>query len=108
MVMESFIERYGLMKYNGRHPLKMGTCELCPPTAPPPPSQTVYDHCHQHGWIRGEVCISHNSRLTVPGSYQWGPDMIAFWNRCPECPRLSSVSNDSVTLYVYRNEHSDT
>jgi hypothetical protein len=54
MVMESFIERYGLMKYNGRHPLKMGTCELCPPTAPPPPSQTVYDHCHQHGWIRGE------------------------------------------------------
>src|SRR5205823_9787657 len=88
--------------YKGRHPLKMGRCELCPPTALPPPSQTVYDHCHQHGWIRGEVCVSHNRRLTLPGSYYWGPEMIEFWNRCPECPRLSSASNDNVTLYVFR------
>lgn len=23
----------------------------------------VFDHCHDHGWLRGVVCFPHNSRL---------------------------------------------
>jgi hypothetical protein len=61
-----------------------GRCEHCNAI-----KRTFYDHCHKHGWIRGEVCGSRNTRMA---KLDWGikPDrwerwMIEQWLRCPDC-----------------------
>src|SRR5262245_25746155 len=72
----------------GPKPPKLGICEVC---CGPPLPDTVYDHCHDHGWIRGEVCASHNSLLAVGYPEPW---MAEHWKRCPECPPLEVIVND--------------
>jgi len=66
------------MKYG-----RQGACELCPSKA------TVFDHCHMHGWIRGELCRSHNGRMQlIDGGRRrelWEPWVVAHWRRCPDC-----------------------
>lgn len=78
----SFIERNGLIRYPAAN-LRLGMCELCPPKS------TVLDHCHEHGWIRGELCASHNGRMRLidagDGQQGWEPWMFEHWLRCPEC-----------------------
>lgn len=78
----NFIERNGLIRYPVAN-LRLGVCELCPP------KRTVLDHCHEHGWIRGELCASHNGRMQLidAGDRQrsWEPWMLEHWQRCPEC-----------------------
>lgn len=78
----TFIERNGLIRYPGVN-LRLGMCELCPPKS------TVLDHCHEHGWIRGELCASHNGRMRLidagDGQCGWEPWMLEHWLRCPEC-----------------------
>jgi len=83
----TFIETHGLVRYGRTRPTKTGICEICQ-TAPPP--ATVLDHCHEHGWIRGEVCLSHNALLATR-SDRWDETMIACWNHCPDCPKLVAL-----------------
>ena len=78
------MQRFGLMKYDRtRLPDRLGMCELCPPLS------TVFDHCHEHGWIRGEVCSSHNGRMKLIDAglrpELWEPWMLEYWRRCPDC-----------------------
>lgn len=41
------------------HHFTYGTCPLCNV----PGERLVTDHCHTHGWIRGQVCEGCNQRL---------------------------------------------
>jgi hypothetical protein len=87
----TFIERYGLVRYKGTHPSKLGVCEIC--LAVPPPA-TYLDHCHDHGWIRGEVCHSHNLKMQAIDAgtkfHLWEPWMLEHWQKCPDCVRTQS------------------
>lgn len=49
----------------------------------------VWDHCHEHGYIRGPLCAQHNLRM---GQYDRGwtrytedPDFIEYARRCSGC-----------------------
>ena len=80
----TFIQRFGLIQYDRtKLPDRLGMCELCPPL------NTVFDHCHEHGWIRGEVCSSHNGRMKqIDAGLRpelWEPWMLMHWQRCPDC-----------------------
>jgi hypothetical protein len=48
-----------------------------------------FDHCHSHGWVRGEVCHAHNSRMRdidrLTNSERWTRWMVKMWLRCPDC-----------------------
>jgi len=52
----------------------------------------VYDHCHEHGWIRGILCQGCNQRMALVdaglGVAALGADLGHYerWRlRCPEC-----------------------
>jgi len=82
--MTSFIDRYGPVQYNRvKLPDRTGICELCPP------KNTYFDHCHEHGWIRGELCSSHNIRMARIDAdvdqQKWEDWMMRHWYRCPDC-----------------------
>lgn len=82
--MYKFIELYGLVQYNqGRSLPRSGRCEMCTRRA------VGVDHCHKHGWIRGELCASHNIRLIAidygKDPDRWEPWMIRHYIRCPDC-----------------------
>lgn len=87
----TFIERYGLVGYGGTHLPKLGVCEICL-TIPPP--ATYLDHCHEHGWIRGEVCHSHNLKMQAIDAgtkvHLWEPWMLEHWQKCPDCVQTQS------------------
>jgi|SRR6266849_8665247 len=81
----TFIARHGLVQYEiaqQKIPL-WGICEWCPP------EETVLDHCHKHGWVRGEICVSHNGRMRQIDAGvspdRWRPWMVSHWRRCPDC-----------------------
>jgi hypothetical protein len=80
----TFIETHGLVKYGRRNLPKTGICELCNAVAPP---ATVFDHCHLHGWIRGEICIRHNLLLASCPE----PWMAEYPRHCPGCPPLQII-----------------
>ena len=80
----NFIERAGLVQYDRQKlPDRSGVCDLCPPKV------TYFDHCHEHGWIRGEVCPSHNGSMKLidanRNQHLWEPWMLRHWLRCPDC-----------------------
>jgi recombination endonuclease VII len=90
LAMQNFVERYGLVQYNCWNIRKyryLDVCEWCEPEDPWRP--TSFDHCHRHGWIRGEICQSHNGRLKRIDKLEypdrWKRWMIQHWLRCPEC-----------------------
>lgn len=64
---------------------RTGKCEVCPPV------NTYVDHCHEHDWIRGELCASHNTRLQFIDAdicpHKWEPWMLEYWRRCPDCTK---------------------
>jgi len=88
--MESFQDRYGLMAYTKalslrqRGLLEVTKCEWCP---------TYLDHCHQHQWVRGELCPHHNNRMkqidarthSLRAAQAW---QISQFLRCPECRKV--------------------
>ena len=75
-------------KYPDR-PLRSGYCDWCLSGSSDIPQNTFFDHCRKHGWIRGEVCHSHNLRMKridaniAPET--WEPWMVEHFNRCPDC-----------------------
>ena len=82
--MTGFIERNGFVQYSSAPLLeRTGQCDVCPP------ANTFFDHCHEHGWIRGELCGSHNQRLhSIDAGVRperWEPWMAEYRRRCPEC-----------------------
>ncbi len=42
----------------------------------------MVDHCHEHGFIRGELCTSHNGRIDL---LTYDPQLAGFRERCPDC-----------------------
>lgn len=93
----TFIQRYGLVQYDravaARFP-RVGLCEWCPP------QKTYFDHCHAHGWIRGEVCPSHNGRMKQIDARlrsEWEPWMVQHWLRCPDCAASQPLDLPDVT-----------
>lgn len=95
---DSFVTEYGLVQYStwnlkGRYP-RANYCDIksCEEVRLIPGvfgdrsrySRTyVYDHCHEHGWIRGYVCQSCNMKLRnidagmPPVDYYYG---IKIWS----------------------------
>jgi hypothetical protein len=49
------------VRWRERH-LSRCICEI-PGCAAGPGAPLVFDHCHEHGWVRGVVCCGHNYRL---------------------------------------------
>jgi hypothetical protein len=54
----------------------------------------VFDHCHDHGWLRGMICSLHNMRLgqidavrRIPGVQVdlSGTPYVALLAACPDC-----------------------
>ena len=85
----TFIEQHGLVQYSARRLFpRTGVCEWCQ-ISPLPRRATEFDHCHKHGWIRGEICSSHNMRLSSIDAgrnyLSWQHWMIEHWYRCPDC-----------------------
>ena len=83
------IDRVGLVQYHSlKLPERVGTCELCPP------KNTYFDHCHEHGWIRGELCSSHNGRMQFIDAETrqdlWEDWMLMHWLKCPDCAATSA------------------
>jgi hypothetical protein len=84
------------VKY-GQHPpiLPETACEGCGEN---PASQT--DHCHQHGWVRGQVCRGCNTWMGLIDR-RVAPQvdlatLLVLQHRCPECDQLS-ISDLAVT-----------
>lgn len=69
-----------------------GKCDWCPDR--PGYVRTGFDHCHKHGWIRGELCDSHNIRMRKIDSgifpSSWEPWIVEHFNRCPDCRAADS------------------
>jgi len=76
------------VKYKSPGLKHSGTCEWCPPETFLP-TGTIFDHCYRHGWVRGEVCHSHNGRMNAidQGVRQelWERRMAVQWLRCADC-----------------------
>jgi hypothetical protein len=90
----SYIELNGLVPYKSKNcPALSGTCDWCPDR--PGYVRTGFDHCHKHGWIRGELCDSHNSRMRKVDAgiarYSWESWMAEHFNRCPDCAEFRPV-----------------
>ena len=87
----TFIEAHGYVQYSEARnwPLpRIGLCEW--------DHRTYLDHCHVHGWVRGEVCGHHNSRMAAFDAGllfldQREPWMLEQWLRCPECDDPSTL-----------------
>jgi hypothetical protein len=68
-VLPGFVERYGPILYADIAPywlerigvLRTSVCEI--PHCTTGSTELFADHCHRHGWVRGLVCPSHNTRL---------------------------------------------
>lgn len=106
----TFIEEHGLVRYGTRRRYpRRRSCDLCPLRCVaciagfisicgrrvpcPMCARTragrsfVFDHCHRHGWIRGEVCESCNVRLgrAEGGSLPDDPVLRQYLGNCPPC-----------------------
>jgi len=84
----SYVKLNGLVQYKRKNrPALLGTCDWCPDRSGY--VRTGFDHCYKHGWIRGELCDSHNIRMRridagiAPRS--WEPWMVEHFNCCPDC-----------------------
>jgi hypothetical protein len=87
-----------LIRYGDHAPVPPGaTCGVCPATV-----ALVTDHCHKHGWVRGVLCIRHNSRMALidrgvaPSAVGDVGALVAYARHCPDCPAI--VAGDLVPM----------
>lgn len=59
--MTTFIDTYGHVQYRQGQFKAEARCDI--PGCTLPRKYYVIDHCHEHGWIRGNICGSHNNKL---------------------------------------------
>lgn len=62
---EGFVARHGLVQYKPyrlRKYSRQGLCEICG-SAPLGKPMLLFDHCHEHGWIRGLICNCCNDQV---------------------------------------------
>ncbi|MDX2854584.1 endonuclease domain-containing protein [Streptomyces sp. PA03-3a] len=105
----SFIEEYGLVPYKpwqlSRY-VREGACELCGDTSDDVARkyaeggyqgaassvQLNFDHCHDHGWIRGRLCTRCNNDIGTAFRVGWihrsprKAEFVAHLGKCPDCP----------------------
>lgn len=86
----TFIEEHGVVRYrrSGNPYPHRNCCDLCQVCRA---IRFVFDHCHRHGWIRGELCESCNIRLGRPALL---PDdsALRYLANCPGCrPALTGT-----------------
>lgn len=86
------------VRYGEHASVEPGTpCVICRDT----PERPVTDHCHEHGWVRGVICMRCNAnmayidrRITPRAILLAGlvalADLIAHARRCPDCPPLDA------------------
>ena len=95
LVKSAFVVRNGHVLYP--HGVRSGKCEYgCTAV------NTVLDHCHVHGWVRAEVCSTHNAwmrlidlRIGEPCDYD--PRQVNQARQCPDCNSAGYVMR---VLYV--------
>ena len=68
------------------------TCEGCGGAA------RVTDHCHAHGWVRGQVCTRCNGlmgiidrRIAPKVEMALVDSLLGLWHRCPDCSRAGAI-----------------
>jgi len=91
---DTFIERHGLIRYDG-HALRSlprpRWCEICRS-----PKHVTYqlDHCHVHGWVRGVLCgpCNQQMRRVDRGKVPLVSPYAEHWRLCPDCRELGVVS----------------
>jgi hypothetical protein len=83
-----------LVQYNRPLIPPGAVCVACDAT-----EMLVRDHCHEHGWVRGIVCRSCNTRLGVidRGYVPRGDEdllaaLLAVRNHCPDCKQIDITS----------------
>jgi len=90
----TFIERHGLIRYDG-HALRSlprpRWCEICRS-----PKHVTYqlDHCHVHDWVRGVLCgvCNQQMRRVDRGQVPLVSPYVEHWRLCPDCRELGVVS----------------
>ena len=94
----SFVHDHGYVQYRdgleARYP-RLKLCEVCRSRNH---AAYVFDHCHDHGWVRGILCGLCNSqmRLIDRGRLEI-PHYVEHRRKCPDCrknrkPRVRPVS----------------
>jgi hypothetical protein len=81
-----------------------GICIVCPEQSGY--RRTNIDHCHKHGWVRAELCDSHNLRMQKIDKgidrHRWEPWTVEVFNRCPDCAssraRQGRVGTEPMTM----------
>ncbi|MFE7236525.1 endonuclease domain-containing protein [Streptomyces sp. NPDC057596] len=105
----NFIDQYGLVPYKpwqlSRY-AREGACEVCGATSEELARRYSedgyqsalsavllnFDHCHEHGWIRGRLCTRCNNDMGTGWRLGWvhrSPLREAFFahfRKCPDCP----------------------
>ena len=102
---DGFVARHGLVQYRPSQLRKYsrdGVCEICgyPPSGKP---MLVFDHCHEHGWIRGLICNYCNdqvgwieNRWTNYEVYEHVVLRFPKWRRnCPDCRAGESDADEA-------------
>jgi hypothetical protein len=106
------------IKYSSGRLTHDGICEWCP-AGTFLPTGTTFDHCHKHGWVRGEVCHSHNNRMREidrgTRAETWQHWQVVMFLRCPECAAtMEGVMLDAfleapgfkiLTLFMSRHQY---
>lgn len=74
-------------------PCAIPSCDRARPDPRPLNSTYVWDHCHQHDYVRGMLCRYHNVQLgPIENQDHWAlrikppsRDLLVYWARCPDC-----------------------
>jgi recombination endonuclease VII len=80
-----------MIKYSIGSPPGFGTCEICGKR-----ESLNNDHCHTHGWVRGEICTSCNlsigfiERSSVTSKTDLAESIASHLRKCPECPPITA------------------
>jgi Recombination endonuclease VII len=107
----TFIARFGLVQFTkhlGKRYPRDGLCEICGLTGAevaaerwrdeipgdyryPHMGKLQFDHCHDHGWVRGLLCLPCNNGAENQSGHI-DPKIIAYRGNCPDCRTARLIS----------------